>query len=387
MTQPDRAGTGDPMTATVDPMRRALDLARSALGTTSPNPAVGAVIVRDSTVVGEGHTLPAGQHHAEIGALQQAGPAARGATLYCTLEPCCHYGRTPPCTDAVINAGIARVIYAVRDPNPRVAGGGETALRAAGIAVQHQPDPAADELYEAFAKHITTGLPFVVAKFAMSLDGKIATRTGASQWITGPDARARVQQMRKELDGIMVGIGTTLTDDPQLTARDPSGNALPSNLQPVRIVVDSHARTPPDARMLRQPGRTIIATCGGIDHARIAALEDAGAEVRDFPGPNGRVNLPAMLESLGADGMMSVLVEGGGEVLGAMLDAGLIDKVCAFVAPKLIGGAAASSPIGGNGATVMADVWNLERACFEPIGPDWLITGYPAPSHPVQGGS
>ena len=365
------------MTSSLQPKQRALELARSALGTTSPNPSVGAVIVRDSTIVGEGHTLPAGQHHAEIGALQQAGSSARGATLYCTLEPCCHYGRTPPCTDAIVNAGIARVIYAVRDPNPRVAGGGESALRAAGIAVDHHPDPDADELYEAFAKHITTRLPFVVAKFAMSLDGKIATRTGASQWITGPDARGRVQQMRKELDGIMVGIGTTLTDDPQLTARDPDGDTLPSNLQPVRIVVDSHGRTPPDARMLRQPGRTIIATGGSVDRSRIARLEESGAEVREFPGPDGRVHLSGLLESLGADGIVSVLVEGGGEVMGAMLDAGLIDKVCAFVAPKLIGGAGASSPIGGNGATVMADVWQLERTRSEQIGPDWLITGYP----------
>ena len=365
------------MTAALQPMPRALELARSALGTTSPNPAVGAVIVRDSVVVGEGHTLPAGQHHAEIGALLQAGTAARGATLYCTLEPCCHHGRTPPCTDSIISAGIARVIYAVRDPNPRVAGGGEAALRAAGISVGHQPEPEADELYEAFAKHITTGLPFVVAKFAMSLDGKIATRTGASQWITGPDARARVQQMRKELDGIMVGIGTTLADDPQLTARDPDGNTLPSDLQPVRIVVDSHGRTPPDARMLRQPGRTIIATSGSVDRTRISALEEAGADVREFPSPDGRVQLSGLLRSLGADGLVSILVEGGGEVMGAMLDAALIDKVCAFVAPKLIGGAGASSPIGGNGATVMADVWNLHRARSEQIGPDWLITGYP----------
>ena len=365
------------MTSAVHPMSRALQLARSALGTTSPNPSVGAVIVRESTVVGEGHTLPAGQHHAEIGALLQAGPAARGSTLYCTLEPCCHQGRTPPCTDAIINAGIARVIYAVRDPNPRVAGGGESALRAAGIAVEHQPDPDSEELYEAFARHITTGLPFVVAKFAMSLDGKIATRTGASQWITGPQARARVQQMRKELDGIMVGIGTTLTDDPQLTARDPDGHPLPSDLQPVRIVVDSQGRTPTNARMLREPGRTVIATGANVDRSRISALEEAGADVREFPGPDGRVQLSALLRSLGDDGLVSVLVEGGGEVMGAMLDAGLIDKVHAFVAPKLIGGAGASSPIGGNGATVMADVWNLDRARSEQIGPDWLITGYP----------
>ena len=365
------------MTTTIDPMSRALDLARSALGNTSPNPSVGAVVVRDSLVVGEGYTQPAGQHHAEIGALRQAGSAARGATLFCTLEPCCHYGRTPPCTEAIIAAGIRMVVYAARDPNPRVDGGGEAALRAAGIAVEHQPRPDADELYEAFSKHITTGLPFVVAKFAMSLDGKIATRTGASQWITGPAARARVQQMRKELDGIMVGIGTTLSDDPQLTARDGSGDPLPSNLQPVRVVVDSNGRTPPAARMLRQPGRTVIATAGAVEPSRVSQLEEAGAVVREFPGPDGRVNLTGLLEYLGSQGIVSILVEGGGAVLGATLDAGLIDKVHAFVAPMLIGGAAASSPIGGAGATVMADVWRLERACLEQIGPDWLITGYP----------
>lgn len=358
-------------------MARALELARSALGATSPNPAVGAVIVRDASIVGEGYTMPAGQHHAEIGALRQAGPAARGATLVCTLEPCCHHGRTPPCTDAIIDAGISHVVYAVRDPNPRVDGGGDSALKSAGVSVEHRPDPEAEELYEAFAKHITTGMPFVVAKFAMSLDGKIATRTGASQWITGPAARARVQQMRKELDGIMVGIGTTLADDPQLTARDPDGNPMPSDVQPVRIVVDSNGRTPPTARMLRQPGRTVIATGSGVDPARVTLLEDAGAEVHTFPGPDGRVNLRGLLEHLGSEGILSVLVEGGAAVLGATLDAGLIDKVHAFVAPMLIGGADASSPIGGAGATVMADARRLDRARIEQIGPDWLITGYP----------
>lgn len=371
------AARGVTMPTPSEPMARAIRLARFALGTTSPNPAVGAVVVRDGVIVGEGHTLPVGQHHAEIGALKQAGNAADGATLYCTLEPCCHHGRTPPCTDAIIAAGIGRVVYAVGDPNPRVDGGGVAALRAAGIGVEKWPFPDADELYEAFAKHVTTGMPFVVAKFAMSLDGKIATRTGASQWITGPEARARVQQMRKELDGIMVGIGTALADDPQLTARDADGNSLPSDVQPVRIVVDSRARTSPKARMLRQPGRTIIATGGGVDDLHIVSLEEAGAEVRAFPGPDGRVNITALLEYLGSKGIVSVLVEGGGSVLGTLLDAGLIDKVYAFVAPALIGGAGAPSPIEGDGATVMADVTRLERTLMEQIGPDWLMTGYP----------
>ena len=358
-------------------MERAIALARVALGSTSPNPAVGAVVVKDGSIVGEGYTLPPGQRHAEIGALRQAGPLAQGATLYCTLEPCCHYGRTPPCTDAIIAAGVSRVIYAVMDPNPRVSGGGAAALQAAGVSVEHQHHAEAAELYEAFAKHVVTGRPYVVAKFAMSLDGKIATRTGDSQWITGPDARARVQRMRKELDGIMVGIGTALADDPQLTARDDDGETLPVNLQPIRVVVDSNARMPADARMLSQPGHTLVAVSENASRSRIAALEEVGATVQVFPGTDGRVNLSALLEYLGAEGVVSLLVEGGGGVLGAMLDARLIDKVHVFLGPVLIGGAGARSPIEGNGATLMADAWRLERTSMEPIGEDWLITGYP----------
>ena len=365
------------MNAGVDPMQRALALARVALGSTSPNPAVGAVVERDGNIVGEGYTLPPGQRHAEIGALQQAGDRAKGATLYSTLEPCCHYGRTPPCTDAIIAAGIGRVVYAAEDPNPRVAGGGDAALRAGGVEVETQPNRAADELYQGFAKHVTSGLPYVVAKFAMSLDGKIATRTGDSQWITGPDARARVQRMRKELDGIMVGIGTALADDPQLTARDENGETLPVNLQPVRVVVDSAARVPVEARMFSQPGRTLVAVSENASASRIAALEDAGATVQVFPGIDGRVNLSALLKHLGAEGVVSLLVEGGGGILGAMLDARLIDKFHVFLGPVLIGGAGARSPIEGHGATLMADAWRLEWTSMESIGEDWLITGYP----------
>lgn len=361
----------------VEPMQRALALARIALGSTSPNPAVGAVVERDGNIVGEGYTLPPGQRHAEIGALEQAGDRAKGGTLYSTLEPCCHYGRTPPCTDAIIAAGVSRVIYAVEDPNPRVAGGGVAALRSTGMEVEHRPDPGSVELYEAFGKHVTTGMPYVVAKFAMSLDGKIATRTGDSQWITGPDARARVQRMRKELDGIMVGIGTALADDPQLTARDEQGETLPVNLQPMRVVVDSNARMPADARMFSQPGRTLVAVSENANASRIAALEDVGATVQAFPGTDGRVNLSALLEYLGAEGVVSLLVEGGGGVLGAMLDARLIDKLHVFLGPVLIGGAGARSPIEGNGATLMADAWRLERTSMESIGEDWLITSYP----------
>ena len=361
-----------------DPMGRAIALARRVLGSTSPNPAVGAVATRDGVVIGEGYTLPPGQSHAEIGALSQAGGAARGATLYVTLEPCCHYGRTPPCVDAIIAAGVSRVIYAVTDPNPRVSGGGAAALREAGIAVEWQPNPDAGALYEAFAKHVTTGRPYVVAKFAMSVDGKIATRAGHSQWITGAKARARVQQMRKELDGIMVGIGTALADDPQLTARDADGSPLAADWQPTRVVLDSAARLPPTARMLGQPGRTIVATGDGVSPTRAAALEDAGATVCAFPGSDWRVDPAGLLAYLGGEGMVSLLVEGGGGALGAMLDAGLIDQVYAFIGAMLIGGGEAPSPVAGAGALAIADAWRLERATMESIGPDWLITGYPS---------
>ena len=368
-----------PMSAefAANPMARAVVLGSSALGSTSPNPSVGAVIVRDGRVVGEGYTFPAGQNHAEINALRQAGNDARDAMLYVTLEPCCHHGRTPPCTDAIIAAGISHVVFAVTDPNPRVSGGGAAALRTAGLTVECRPSPEADQLHEAFAKHIVTGLPFVVAKFAMSLDGKIATRTGASMWITGPLARARVQQMRKELDGIMVGISTALADNPQLTARDISGDALPENLQPVRIVLDSGARTPATSRMFQQPGRTIIAAAGSVEPARRAALEAAGALVVSLPGADGRVDLAGLLSYLGDSGLVSLLVEGGGGVLGAMLDARLVDKVHAFIGPMLIGGADARSPVEGVGARMMSDVLMLKRTNLEQIGPDWLITGYP----------
>ena len=359
-------------------MLRALSLARAALGSTSPNPAVGAVVVRDGVVMGEGYTMPPGQAHAEVGALRQAGVSAQGATLYVTLEPCCHYGRTPPCTDAIIGAGISRVVYAAGDPNPRVAGGGVAALQDAGISVAQCPEPTADDLYRAFGKHIRTGRPFVVAKFAMSLDGKIATRSGHSQWITGPAARGRVQQMRKEMDAIMVGIGTALADDPQLTARDEWGHPLAADWQPVRVVLDSGARLPAAAQMLRQPGRTIVATAAGADAGRCAALADAGACVKAFPGSDGRVNLPGLLDYLGGQGVVSVLAEGGGTALGALLDAGLVDRAQAFIAPVLIGGALAPSPVAGVGAAVMADAVRLEHTTMEQIGPDWLITGYPA---------
>ena len=355
-------------------MERALDLARRAVGSVSPNPAVGAVVVRGGQVVGEGHTQPPGGPHAEIEALRRAGDQATGAILYTTLEPCAHHGRTPPCTQAIIHAGIAEVRSAVTDPNPRVNGAGFDQLREAGIKVSvGECAEQAHEIIEAYAKHIVTGTPFVTAKFAASLDGKIATATGDSRWITGEDARTYAHELRAASDAIMVGIGTALADDPQLTARDARGNPLPR--QPTRVVLDSRARLPTTARMLAEPGQTVVAVANAPD-ARCRALERAGARVIRAQSSDGAVDLPTLLAKLGRGDTTSVLVEGGGVVLGSLFDAGLVDKVVAFIAPTIIGGADAPSPVAGAGARRIADATLLTRVRTLPLGRDVAIIGY-----------
>ena len=365
------------------PMQRAVELAWGVRGATSPNPAVGAVVVRDGVVVGCGATQPPGQAHAEIGALQQAGGQSRDATLYVTLEPCCHWGRTPPCTGAIIEAGISTVRAAAIDPNPLVAGRGLSQLRESGIDARLEDGAeGVRELYEAFAKHINTGLPFVTVKFAMSLDGKIATRTGDSKWVTGTAARGLVQQMRRRADGILVGVGTVLADDPLLTARDPAG--LPSERQPLRAVLDSACRTPPSARMLRQPGTTVVYVTEGAAKSGQDRLEAAGAQVVPLAADeSGMVRVEDALADLGSRGVVELIVEGGGTVLGSFFDQGLVDKVCAFIAPVIIGGANAASPVEGLGARIMGDALRVEEADLVSIGGDWLIVGYPR--GPVDG--
>ena len=360
-------------------MRRALALAEKALGTTSPNPSVGAVIVRDGIVVGEGFTQPPGQAHAEVVALQQAGRGSRDASLYVTLEPCCTYGRTPPCTQAIIAAGISEVHAATTDPNPRVNGKGLSELEAAGIKVHRgEGQEEAREMYEAFARHVNTGLPFVTAKFAMSLDGKIATHTGDSKWVTGPLARGYVQEMRRTCDAIMVGVNTVLRDNSRLTARDTDGNLL--SRQPLRVILDSKARTPTDATLLSEPGLTLVAVTGLAMEDRIAALREAGAEVLQFPETaEGMVDPCALLQALGARGVVSLLIEGGGALLGSLFDLGMVDKVAAFIAPKIIGGISAPSPVGGKGSVSMSQVVDIERAKVKRVGDDVLIIGYPMP--------
>lgn len=358
------------------PMQKALSLARQALGSTSPNPAVGAVVVKDEAVIGEGYTLPPGQEHAEIIALNQADSGANGATLYTTLEPCCHQGRTPPCTKAIIAAGVQKVHVAAIDPNPAVSGRGCAELEAAGIEVVREECDTAAELYEAFAKHVKTGQPFVTAKFAMSLDGKIATHSGDSRWVSGPEARKAVQQMRRECDAVLVGVNTVLADDPQLTARDEEASPLKN--QPLRVILDSHGRTPPGARMFGEPGTTIIVTTPDVPRQRLEGLNGAGAQIwQTKADAEGRVQPQAVLDELGKQNVVSLLLEGGGMVLGSFFDTGLVDKVYVFIAPMIIGGGQAPSPVAGQGVSKIIDAWQLERTQLHHCGPDWLIVGYP----------
>ncbi|MDN5344971.1 MAG: diaminohydroxyphosphoribosylaminopyrimidine deaminase [Clostridia bacterium] len=357
-------------------MRRALDLARQGLGRTSPNPVVGAVIVRDGRVVGEGYHQKAGTPHAEIHALQAAGEAARGATLYVTLEPCCHYGRTPPCTEAIIAAGIRRVVAAMADPNPRVAGGGIQALRQAGIEVETGLlEREARRLNEAFGKFITTGQPWVTLKMALTLDGKIATRTGASRWITGPAARQKAHELRDTHDAILVGIGTILADDPELTTRLPGGQGRDA----VRVILDSRLRLPPVARAvnLASPAPTIVATTAAAPAAARQQLTERGVEVLELPAAaDGRVAWLPLLDELARRQITSILVEGGAGVNATALAAGVVDKVVAFLAPRIFGGTAAPGPVGGMGVATPAEAWQLEGLEVGPCGPDLMISGY-----------
>ena len=356
-------------------MRRALSLAGRAVGSVSPNPAVGAVVVKDGAVVGEGWTQPPGQPHAEVMALRQAGEKSAGAALYSTLEPCHHYGRTPPCTETILAAEVAEVHAAVVDPNPLVSGKGAAHLNEAGVkTVLGEEEEEARRLMEAYFKHITTGLPFVTAKFAMSLDGKTATRTGDSKWISGEEARRYANSLRAASDAIMAGISTVLADDPRLTARDDNDNPLAR--QPLRIVVDSRGRTPEGARMLSEPGATLVAVAS-LDPGTRERLAGAGAEVEVVANGEGRVDLAELLRRLGGDrSITSLLVEGGGTLLGSLFDLGLVDKVVAFVAPTIIGGEGVASPVGGLGVDKMADAIRLDRVEVMSFGDDAALVGY-----------
>ena len=356
-------------------MAVALDAAATALGSTSPNPAVGVAIVRDGRIVGRGHTQAPGGAHAEVMALLDAGAAARGATVYCTLEPCAHTGRTPPCTDALIAAGVARVVYALDDPDARVSGRGAAALRAAGIAVE-AGDGAAESarILEGYLTHRRTGRPFVVVKYAMSLDGRIAASSGDARWVSGEAARAWAHGLRARVDAILVGSGTVLADDPALTAR-PSG--VPAERQPLRVVVDARGRVGASARVLG--GGALLVTTAASPAGWRAAVAAAGAEVALLSGApaSGGVALHPLLRLLGERGVLTLLVEGGSTLLGAFFDERAVDRVYAVVAPVIVGATDAPAAVAGRGAAFMRDAPRLRDVTVERLGDDTLIGGTP----------
>lgn len=325
-------------------MSRALQLARRARYTTQPNPRVGCVIVKDGVVVGEGFTSPVGGPHAEAVALKQAGERARGATVYVTLEPCSHHGRTPPCADALVSAGVARVVFAVQDSNPLVGGRGLERLVAAGIAVETGVlEAEARALNAGFLRRMAGGLPHVRVKLAMSLDGRTAMASGESQWITGAAARRDVQKLRADSGAVVTGVGTVLADDPSLTVRPEEWTDWPTALppvQPLRVVVDSLLQTPASARMLSLPGHTVIATAEDHDEERAQWLRAAGAEIWPLPTLAGRVLLRALLEKLREAQVNDVLVEAGPTLASAFLAAGVVDELVVYQAPTLLGSTA-----------------------------------------------
>lgn len=353
-------------------MRRALELAARARGLTSPNPMVGAVVVsREGVVVGEAFHRRAGEPHAEIEALAHAGARARGATLYVTLEPCNHHGRTPPCAPAVAASGVARVVYAMRDPNPLVDGGGAAHLRAAGIVVDAELlREDAERLNRAFVTAMRRGRPHVTLKAAMTADGKIADIAGTSRWISGEAARAEAHRLRAESDAIVVGVTTVLRDDPALTVR----LDRPWPREPYRVVLDAAARTPADAQILRAgtPARALVVVAADAPERRARMLVQAGATLVRLAAPGGRIDIHALLAWLHAREARAVLVEGGAEANGAFLDAGVVDRVALFIAPLLLGGRAATPTIGGAGRELKSAL-RLGPLEVRHIGDDVLI--------------
>jgi diaminohydroxyphosphoribosylaminopyrimidine deaminase / 5-amino-6-(5-phosphoribosylamino)uracil reductase len=329
-------------------MARALRLAERGLYSTSPNPRVGCVLVKDGAWLADGWHERAGEPHAEIHALRAAGGRARGATVYVTLEPCSHHGRTPPCADALINAGVARVVAAVQDPNPQVAGQGLKKLHAAGIEVEcGLMEMAARELNIGFFARMARGTPWVRSKIAASLDGRTALASGASKWITSEAARQDVQHWRARSCAVLTGIGTVMADDPQLNVR-----GIETLRQPLRVVVDNALRLPPDARLLQQPGALIYTAV--TDAKKTSALEQAGVQVVALPGENGRVDLPGVLRDLAGRGCNEILVEAGSKLNGALLQAGLVDELVLYLAPQMLGDMA-------RGMASLGELTNLDQ--------------------------
>lgn len=362
-------------------MQRALNLADLARGMTSPNPTVGAVIAKGDDVIGEGYHQRAGGDHAEVAAIKAAasdGKDTTGATIFVTLEPCCHTGRTGPCTEALKNAGISRVVVASLDPSAKVNGKGLEELRAAGMQVEVLDGSLAERARvqnEAFRKHAVTGLPFVIFKSAMSMDGKIATSTGDSKWISGEESRALVHSMRGEMDAISVGAGTVAADDPMLTCRI-SGD----HRQPLRVVFDSRAEISTDSKLVKTAGEvaTMVFATSDAPDEKVKALEQAGVEVTKVGKQAGRVDVGEALRRLGSrePAVLSLLLEGGPTLAASFVEAGVIDKVMTFIAPKIIGGAAARTPVEGLGFRLVGEAIPLYRMTNKSIGDDVLLTAY-----------
>jgi diaminohydroxyphosphoribosylaminopyrimidine deaminase/5-amino-6-(5-phosphoribosylamino)uracil reductase len=365
-------------------MDRAIELAWQGRGWTSPNPMVGAVVVKGGQVVGEGFHPQAGKPHAEIYALDAAGAEAEGATLYVTLEPCAHHGRTPPCVERLLSSGVSRVVVAVMDPNPLVAGKGIQRLKEAGIEVEvgvsaHE----ATRLNERFFKYIKTKRPFVAIKTGMSLDGKIATASGESQWITNEDSRMHVQTLRATYDAIMVGVNTVVQDNPRLTCRIPGGR------QPLKIIIDSMARTPLNANIFAKQGtqhlrsNTIICVCSRAPEDRVRALREVGAEIMVCADSgfnvDTHIDLAKLMPMLGKREITSVLLEGGGTLNSAALDAGIVDKIYAYVAPKIIGGVGAPTMVEGSGVVLLEEAVQLYRMTCHHLQGDILLEAYTQP--------
>jgi len=355
-------------------MKRALALAERGMGSTAPNPMVGCVLVKDGEVIAEGWHRAAGEPHAEAEALAIAGDNAYGATAYVTLEPCNHHGRTPPCAAALVKAGVAEVVYAMADPH-HVAAGGADYLRHHGVKVRSGVcEEEATALNRFWLHTVRTGKPYVIAKFAMSLDGKIATTSGDSKWITGPEARERAHQLRRQVDAIIVGAGTVIADDPSLTARD----GLEVVGRPLRVVLDSNGRTPPASAVYDRAGRgALLAATKAALPSRLEAYRALGVDVVTLDADaDGRPDVADLVTAMRERGANAVMIDGGAETLGSFFDAGLVDEVWAFIAPIIVGGG--KNAVGGHGAARIAEALKLSNIETEQLGPDLLIRGIAA---------
>ena len=363
-------------------MRRSIELAKKGSGHVNPNPLVGAVIVRDGEIIGEGYHECYGQLHAERNAIANAkkrGDSLEGSTIYVTLEPCCHYGKTPPCTEAIIEEKIAKVVVGSDDPNPLVSGKGFQMLREKGIEViPHFLKEECDAMNHVFFHYIRTGTPYVAMKYAMTMDGKIACYTGDSKWVTGEESRAHVQTLRNHYKGIMAGIGTVLADDPMLNCRIEGGR------DPIRIIADSHLRIPMDSQLVRTAGQQplIVACLPDADEEKAAQLQEKGVEVLRIPGVTTAditeeqkevISLPVLMKELGARKIDGILLEGGGQLNESALQAGIVDRIYCYIAPKIFGGAQAKTPVEGQGLTRAANAWQFKRIGMQEFGQDILL--------------